>query len=599
MAELFKSVLKRDVDGLRRKLAGGVEPDGVDKFGFGALHFAVLLGCEECWKELLEAGANPRLKTTAMASGLEESRLIRPKGSTFFLSDAMHGGLPEGAAFDKGTTPLHVAAWAGRIEAVEALIEAKAKPVQDGVGATPLHLAALRGHVEVVERLLEEKVAVDGATKVRKSLLFFDKGMTALHAGLESGNLAVVHALIAAGADPEAKTDTGCTGVFFAARGGSVEALNALDIPVDPGGEYLNWPIVEAVERGHAEMVSALLAAGAILEGRRGHQAPLRLATERNDLEIRQLLLDHGARPLEHSEPLWAAGSNDVTALREMAAKGVDINKPYDGRTPLMNAAAKGHVAAVEVLLELGADTDVVTSYSALHAAISNKNGEILDLLLDAGADCSVVDTYGNTPLTALLYPFGATPERVRRMIELGANPHVQNRGGGSSIETAREFGLSKIVAVMEATPVPEDADALAFRVRERSEVLEAADGSESWKELSNKLWDELVPPRNAAPTVQGEMLRCISTLTDEAYRNGNMNWGPRFVEMVDVLEALLLDGTFGEKREAELRPLIRGLKNYRRPDVSGDGSPYYLVNEAVVDWCLEHRQLIPTSNDN
>ena len=67
---MFKSVLQRDTDGLRPKLAGGAEPDAVDKFGFGALHFAVLLGCEECWKALLEAGANPRLKTTAMASGL-------------------------------------------------------------------------------------------------------------------------------------------------------------------------------------------------------------------------------------------------------------------------------------------------------------------------------------------------------------------------------------------------------------------------------------------------------------------------------------------------------------------------------------------------
>ena len=178
--------------------------------------------------------------------------------------------------------------------------------------------------------------------------------------------------------------------------------------------------------------------------------------------------------------------------------------------------------------------------------------------------------------------------------MELGANPHRQNRSQASPIKSARQAELMDLVAVMETAAVPEDADALSFKARIRSEVLDSADGSESWKELNNKLWDELVPPRNSAPTVQGELLRCIGSLTDEAYRNGNMNWGPRFVEMVDMLERFLFDGTLGEAREGELKPSLRALKHHRSPDLSGDGSPHFLVNEAVVEWCLKNRELIP-----
>ncbi len=594
MVDLIEHVLSQDVGSLRHKLADGVDPNEVDTFGYAALHFAALIGAKECTEALLGARANPKLQTLAMASGLLESRVVRPAGATFYIREAKHPRLPENVAFDKGSTPLHIAAWAGQLEIVELLLAAKAKQVKDGVGAMPLHLAALSGHAKVVERLLESSVAVDGVTKTRKSIVFFDKGMTALHAGLESGDIGVVRALLAAGASPEMTTDTGCTSVFFAARGGNVETLSTLGESFDPGGKYMNWPLVEAVEHGHAEMVTALLKRGALMESDQGQQAPLRCATERNDLCIRKILLDHGGRPLEHSQPRWAARANDVTALNEMARSGVDLSHPNDGSTPLMDATAQGHIAAVAALLDLGVDLDVVTSYSAAHVAISNGHGEILDMLLDAGVDCGVLDNDGNTPLFSLLFTRKATPQRIQRMMELGANPHRQNRTGSSPIKSARQAGLMDLAAVMESAPVPEDADALTYKTRTRSEVLDSADGSESWKELNTKLWDELVPPRNAASNVQGELLRCIGSLTDEAYRNGNINWGPHLVEMVDTLERFLLDGTLGEAREDKLKPSLRALKHYRRPDLSGDGSPHYLVNEAVVQWCLKNRELIP-----
>ncbi len=72
------------------------------------------------------------------------------------------------------------------------------------------------------------------------------------------------------------------------------------------------------------------------------------------------------------------------------------------------------------------------------------------------------------------------------------------------------------------------------------------------------------------------------------------MNWGEMYLGFVDFLRTHLLDGTFDEEREALLGPQITKLKHYRNPDLSRDGSPLYLVSEAVIDWCVKHKSLLP-----
>ena len=50
--------------------------------------------------------------------------------------------------------------------------------------------------------------------------------------------------------------------------------------------------------------------------------------------------------------------------------------------------------------------------------------------------------------------------------------------------------------------------------------------GEVRWWEEQPRLWKELVPRSGQAGTIQGELIRCTGKLTDEAYRNGNVNWG-------------------------------------------------------------------------
>jgi hypothetical protein len=120
------------------------------------------------------------------------------------------------------------------------------------------------------------------------------------------------------------------------------------------------------------------------------------------------------------------------------------------------------------------------------------------------------------------------------------------------------------------------------------------------WWEEHPRLWDELVPRSGQAATVQGELIRCTGKLADEAYRNGNTNWGPGFERMTRFVGRSLDDPqTFTDDQRSAIRKAIaRIIEDSASPDVSGHGSPHYLLSEMAVRWCLAHPDPIPRASD-
>lgn len=109
-----------------------------------------------------------------------------------------------------------------------------------------------------------------------------------------------------------------------------------------------------------------------------------------------------------HTEEILApvyelAGHGKLDLLRKKLAKGANVNEqdPFFYETGLHRAAKRGDAAAVQLLLESGADVRFVTlpyGETPLHFAVSGRNPQVIRLLLQYGANPNAKDCFGRTP---------------------------------------------------------------------------------------------------------------------------------------------------------------------------------------------------------
>ena len=118
---------------------------------------------------------------------------------------------------------------------------------------------------------------------------------------------------------------------------------------------------------------------------------------------------------------------------------------------------------------------------------------------------------------------------------------------------------------------------------------------SPNWRSEFRRLWNELVPQAGQASTVQGELIRAIGKLTDEAYRNGNMNFRAGQRMLCEFLRVNLKDpAVFSPREIEEIDGWIDRMLDSRNLDLSGGTSCYYRLTERTVQWCQAKGELIP-----
>jgi hypothetical protein len=57
--------------------------------------------------------------------------------------------------------------------------------------------------------------------------------------------------------------------------------------------------------------------------------------------------------------------------------------------------------------------------------------------------------------------------------------------------------------------------------------------------EEAKKIWQTYVPKSGQSASVQGELLRAVEKLRDEAIRNGNVNWTRGSRSSFDILNSI------------------------------------------------------------
>lgn len=263
-------------------------------------------------------------------------------------------------------------------------------------------------------------------------------GTTALHWAVRSADGELIAALLAAGADPNAANRYGMTPQHVAAVNGDAAALRALlEAGADPNavlpeGETV---LLTAARTGAPDAIDVLLELGADIEAREswyGETALIWAAAENHPEAVRTLIA-HGADPDERSRSLeWPQRRLSQSLL------------PLGEWTPLFYAARENALAAGKALIDGGANLDMTDpdGATALVLAIINAHYEFAALLLEAGADPNIVDASGMGPLYAAAdmhrlavghgrpnpKPSGLLDavDIVRLLLEHGADPNAE-----------------------------------------------------------------------------------------------------------------------------------------------------------------------------
>lgn len=226
-----------------------------------------------------------------------------------------------------------------------------------------------------------------------------------------------------------------------------LEQRASVGAPQADGMTALHW----AVYHDEASAVDRLLRAGAsATAASRYGVTPLSLACTNGTRTIVEALIKAGADPnasLPGGEtPLMTAartGSSGAVSVLLASRAQVDAKDDRRGQTALMWAAAEGHAAIVEALIEAGADfrRRVPSGFTPLFFAVREGRIDAVRALLRAGADVNDrIPTEGRRRgYGGRLPPAGATPlliavtnahyELASFLLDKGANPNADLPG--------------------------------------------------------------------------------------------------------------------------------------------------------------------------
>jgi ankyrin repeat protein len=161
------------------------------------------------------------------------------------------------------------------------------------------------------------------------------------------------------------------------------------------GGRYL-VPLVVALARNDLQMAELLYQHGADMDVRgNDERTALTYASEEGHLDTVWWLLNHGADPNAREKAGWtslhdAVLSNSLEVARLLLDHNANIEaQTARGRTPLHLASRDGYLDIVRLLLSRGAKVNPRTNgqFTPLHLAARDGNLEAARVLLEHGAD--------------------------------------------------------------------------------------------------------------------------------------------------------------------------------------------------------------------
>lgn len=403
---LVDAIKKGDKAATASLLQQKADVNSTEADGTTALHWAVRADDLDLADRLIKAGANVK---AANRYSITPLYLASQNGSAPMIERLLKAGADPNAVSTEGETALMTAARSGNVPAAKVLLDHGAKiDARDGwQGQTALMWAAAQNHPEMVQELIARGADVNA----KSTTTIWERQNTA---------------------EPREKWLPlgGLTPMLFAAREGCAECVGILaaagaDLNATDPDDALT-PLLYALINGHYDAAGALVEKGANvnLADKLG-RTPLHAAVDAHTMPA-----SNRPSPKEIDEELTS-----LDLIRILLAQGADANvqlksqQPYRtkldrgtdgmlgaGTTPLIRAAKGGDYAAMQLLLEKGADVTASTrnGITALMAAAGVGTREedttgryktqddiikSIQLCLNAGADINATESTGRSAL--------------------------------------------------------------------------------------------------------------------------------------------------------------------------------------------------------
>jgi ankyrin repeat protein len=353
------------------------------------------------------SGAASASVSGAGGSSRPELHAIAAKGQVQRLVALLKMGTNIRLRDRSGFTALHVAAREERVHVLEVLRHGADVHAATDNGLASIHFAASKDRADAIEVLISAGADIGSVD---------DLMYTPLHHAAESGSSAAATALVRAGASKNVFSREGKTPFNLAvsrrhetlATSLVVSSNDAHDVAgsaADPGAVVISdFPLHAAVRADDPHTLARLLPRTDDPDARDpAGVTPLGLAAMLGRDAIAVLLLDSGADvdamvtgAAAHGGvgDGGAAGSGAAAAapLRAVRRTVTAGGEPM-GVTPLALAAANGHVSTCSLLLGRGA------TVCGLREAASEGQAAAVQLLIQWGADVDSADAAGETPL--------------------------------------------------------------------------------------------------------------------------------------------------------------------------------------------------------
>jgi len=258
---------------------------------------------------------------------------------------------------------------------------------------------------------------------------------------------------INSGGDINVSNSHGITPLHTAAKKGDIKVLNALlargaNVNRKVGSLTMS-PIQFAAFNNNAAVTKLLISKGARINANDNQgRTALKIASKLGNSNVVKALLAGGAKinqmqNLSSTALIEAVSAKKQETVSLLLHHGANINATDEkGNTPLIIAAFKGHEAIFNILLNNGADISLSNAegQNALIIGAFIENKSIVDLLLNKGVNVHTKTKYGRSALH--IAASSANKDLVNTLLNSDAKPLIIDSSEDDYFATAFSHGM-------------------------------------------------------------------------------------------------------------------------------------------------------------